>query len=423
LSERRTAPSTSTTTRHQPLTASETETRSHYGADGRLRAYQKYDVDRTGSYMGGITSQMQGVWEEYRYDPLGRRIMVRTRGDGGMCNMTDDWHCTSSITRFVWSGDQLLWEIKDAQGNYTAVAGGRVSYTHGGGIDRPLVIMKGDTSIIPHQNWRGQFARGTYGNAAGRLTGASSDCTSYPAQNCTPIRWPGEHTTVRHETTGGSDIRNWFGGLTDGMRDASGQMYMRNRYYDPASGQFTQPDPIGLAGGLNAYGFAAGDPVSYSDPYGLCIWFWLKRCRDRTSKATAGDALHYAYHMNRVNRSPAGQEHGRILRTIGEVRDAGLGHVQELRASGWNGDQLNGYLHVFWTCSLTRELGEEEARHTANAHEQQARHGDPEQDEDERVDRANNERGFETASRSMHRSCDELARAYVEAGDYDAPRR
>lgn len=44
---------------------------------------------------------------------------------------------------------------------------------------------------------------------------------------------------------------------------------MRNRY-DPQSGQFTQPDPIGLGGGLNAYGFAAGDPVSYSDPYGLC---------------------------------------------------------------------------------------------------------------------------------------------------------
>jgi uncharacterized protein RhaS with RHS repeats len=47
-------------------------------------------------------------------------------------------------------------------------------------------------------------------------------------------------------------------------------MYMRNRYYDPATGQFTQTDPIGLAGGLNAFGFAAGDPITYSDPYGLC---------------------------------------------------------------------------------------------------------------------------------------------------------
>jgi hypothetical protein len=32
---------------------------------------------------------------------------------------------------------------------------------------------------------------------------------------------------------------------------------------------FTQEDPIGLAGGLNLYGFAGGDPVNFSDPFGL----------------------------------------------------------------------------------------------------------------------------------------------------------
>jgi hypothetical protein len=32
----------------------------------------------------------------------------------------------------------------------------------------------------------------------------------------------------------------------------------------------TQEDPIGLAGGLNLYGFAGGDPVTFSDPFGLC---------------------------------------------------------------------------------------------------------------------------------------------------------
>ncbi|MGH7555734.1 MAG: hypothetical protein ACREMQ_22260 [Longimicrobiales bacterium] len=34
------------------------------------------------------------------------------------------------------------------------------------------------------------------------------------------------------------------------------------------TGQITQEDPIGLAGGLNLSGFADGDPVNFSDPFG-----------------------------------------------------------------------------------------------------------------------------------------------------------
>jgi hypothetical protein len=37
----------------------------------------------------------------------------------------------------------------------------------------------------------------------------------------------------------------------------------------PQPVQCTQLDPIGLAGGLNSYGFAAGDPVNFGDPFGL----------------------------------------------------------------------------------------------------------------------------------------------------------
>jgi RHS repeat-associated protein len=64
---------------------------------------------------------------------------------------------------------------------------------------------------------------------------------------------------------------SWMGSLVQHGRDASGQYYRRNRYYDATTGRFTQEDPIGLAGGTNLYGYANGDPVGYSDPYGLKV--------------------------------------------------------------------------------------------------------------------------------------------------------
>jgi uncharacterized protein RhaS with RHS repeats len=45
-------------------------------------------------------------------------------------------------------------------------------------------------------------------------------------------------------------------------------VFVRASRYDAGTGQFTQQDPIGIAGGANVYGFAGGDPVNFADPYG-----------------------------------------------------------------------------------------------------------------------------------------------------------
>jgi RHS repeat-associated protein len=46
------------------------------------------------------------------------------------------------------------------------------------------------------------------------------------------------------------------------------QIYLRNRYYDPKIGAFNRIDPIGFNGGLNLYGYCAGDGVNHWDPMG-----------------------------------------------------------------------------------------------------------------------------------------------------------
>ncbi|WP_146095492.1 RHS repeat-associated core domain-containing protein, partial [Xanthomonas theicola] len=51
--------------------------------------------------------------------------------------------------------------------------------------------------------------------------------------------------------------------------DASGLYYYRARYYRPEWGRFVSEDPIGLSDGFNVYAYVGGNPINFSDPFGL----------------------------------------------------------------------------------------------------------------------------------------------------------
>ena len=120
-------------------------------------------------------------------------------------------------------------------------------------------------SINPFYDQKGDAVLGAY------YDGKSFQCranatTSTPA--CVRLTWPALWAAYDRDRGLGAR-KSWHGSLLEGKRDPTGLQFRRNRLYDPAAGRFTQEDPIGLAGGINLYGFANGDPVNFSDPFGL----------------------------------------------------------------------------------------------------------------------------------------------------------
>jgi hypothetical protein len=120
-----------------------------------------------------------------------------------------------------------LGEIRDARSGFQQ--SGTVAYTHGGGLDAPLSLVRkglnnGPATIVPHSNWRGQYHAGSYTDGA--VAGNSR-------LDLREVRWPAENAGAYLNPL--RPFRRdapWMGSLVQSSEDASGLMYRRNRYYD-----------------------------------------------------------------------------------------------------------------------------------------------------------------------------------------------
>jgi RHS repeat-associated protein len=179
--------------------------------------------------------------------------------------------CEPAFERYVWDGDQMLWELRHGDSGNQNIKepgggpqSGSIGYVHGGDIDAPLAMIRSGEAVMLHQTWRGTYAFGT------DMDGDFTTCTPLPSGFCNAVAWPGGNGSTFMNVRP-KDTPYWYGLLVMDQADATGLSYRRNRYYDPVSGQFTQQDPIGIAGGLNLYGYANGDPINFSDPFGLMV--------------------------------------------------------------------------------------------------------------------------------------------------------
>jgi RHS repeat-associated protein len=289
---------------------------SFYDAAGRLRVADQ----RTYAQNIAVAQPQSAAFDEHWYDALGRRVLTRSLKLCDPPTRTMDFCQVNPVRRTVWGAGpmeaQELFEIQmpaldpalrendtgviPDQGRVGQIIGnvpeivdrntffGRVGYTHAFGIDQPVSLTRWgyqDTSnpdgspatferwvdpftIVPHWNTRGQADNGTFANGTTSLCGGGLPPGGGGSSGrCVQVAWPLGWTALNMAT---ARSVSWHGTVLEDKRDGSLLQFKRNRYYDPSTGQFTQEDPIGLAGGLNLYGFADGDPVNFSDPFGLC---------------------------------------------------------------------------------------------------------------------------------------------------------
>ena len=90
----------------------------------------------------------------------------------------------------------------------------------------------------------------------------------------------------------------------------TGYSYNYFRDYDSSVGRYVQSDPIGLAGGVNTFGYAYQNPIAGGDPYGL----WVNVAIGGTIRLIGGRAAGAA--LANAGRAAFGPVGGTVLACV-----------------------------------------------------------------------------------------------------------
>ena len=176
----------------------------------------------------------------YDYNALGQRVRKTTGSVSThfIYSPTGQLLAEGTQAQYIYSGGELVGYIKNNQ----------LYYVHNDHLARPEVITDSSATVV----WRAQL------EAFDRTVLTSSIGTFN-------IGFPGQYWD--------SEKQSWYN-------------YFRD--YDATTGRYLQSDPIGLAGGLNTYGYVEGNPVTWFYPEGLLkqdnrwgypkkMWNWAHR--------------------------------------------------------------------------------------------------------------------------------------------------
>ena len=124
---------------------------------------------------------------------------------------------------------------------------GATSYVYGpGGLPLERIDAAGAVAYCPDHRRPAHGRRGAAGAVVGTFSyDAYGKPTASTGSVSTPFGFAGEYADAE-----------------------TGFVYLRARYYDPATGQFISRDPL-VALTRSAYGYADGNPLNGTDPMGL----------------------------------------------------------------------------------------------------------------------------------------------------------
>ena len=172
----------------------------------------------------------------YKYDGLGRRVEKEVTETA-----------VTTTTQYIYDNEDILLELDDSN-NITA------RYTHGPGVDEPLIIEKGGASFFYHADGLGSVADLTDGSAAAVQSYTYSSFGKIESQLDPNFVQPYTYTAREFDPE-------------------TGLYFYRARYYDPSLGRFLQEDPIAayreLPQSINRYPYVFNAPANWTDPLGL----------------------------------------------------------------------------------------------------------------------------------------------------------
>jgi RHS repeat-associated protein len=197
--------------------------------------------NRTLTYDSNGNLTNNGAGQSYQWDAENRLVSV-TQATGvtgfvydGLGHRLQETFGGSVIKQWVWCGDQPC-EERDANGNVT-----KRFYVQGeqiGGV--PYYFTRDHLGSVREMVDANGTIRARYDyDPFGRMTKISGDLSAD------------------------------FGFAGNLYHQATNLNLTLFRAYDPNLGRWLNADPIGLAGGLNLYGYVGNNPISYIDPLGL----------------------------------------------------------------------------------------------------------------------------------------------------------